>query len=331
MAAAEAQMNIRRSVWNAALVLLGTLSLQPCFGADGPPATANAKPVERIEPPPPRTRTEVEAVLGKDAGKLPAAEQAKGLRPLHIVLVAGKKDHGKGEHDYPAWQAKWAPMLAKAPGVHVSTAFGRPDDKLWQSADVMVFYCWGPQFWDAESFKQLDPFLARGGGLVVMHSAVIGDADTQGLADRIGFAWDSKGTKYRHGAHDLNFTNNWPPKSDALAHPITRGYRMPLHVVDEDYWPILAKSQPQPYAKGTELPKVVLATTSDDGGEWPMLWTVEHGKGRVFCTMLGHYTWTLDDPLARALILRGIGWAAGEPVQRLEWLALDGVKLAESK
>src|SRR3954454_12589973 len=232
----EGQMNTRRSLPIAALVLLSSMLARSSSGADAPPpTTAKAKPAaDKIEPPPLRTRAEVEAVLGKEAGKATTAEP-RSLRPLHVVLVAGKKDHGKGEHDYPAWQAKWEPMLAKAPAVHVSPAFGRPDDKAWQSADVMVFYCWGPQFWDAESFKQLDAFLARGGGLVVLHSAVIGDADTQGLADRIGFAWDSKQTKYRHGAHDLNCTNNWPPKSDALAHPITRGY-VSLHVVDEDYW-----------------------------------------------------------------------------------------------
>jgi hypothetical protein len=324
-------MNTRCSLLITALILLGTMSSQPCSGADAPPpTTAKAKPAtEKIERPPPRTRAEVEAVLGKDAGKPPAAQESKDLRPLHLVLVAGKKDHGKGEHDYPAWQAKWAPMLAKAPAVRVSTAFGRPDDQSWQSADVMVFYCWGPQFWDAESFKPLDAFLARGGGLVIMHSAVIGDADTQGLADRIGFAWDSRGTKYRHGPHDVTFTGGWPPKSNAAAHhPITRGYSSPLHVVDEDYWPILAKTKGQ--GKGTGFPDV-LATTPDDGDEWPVLWNLGNGGGRVFCTTLGHYTWTLDDPLARALILRGIGWAAREPVERFQWLALDGVKLAESK
>jgi type 1 glutamine amidotransferase len=88
-------------------------------------------------------------------------------------------------------------------------------------------------------------------------------------------------------------------------------------VVDEDYWPIMAK------ADGTE----VLATTPDAGGDWPMLWTHRVGKGRVFCTILGHYLWTFDDPLSRALILRGMAWAAGESTNRWESLALDGVTL----
>jgi type 1 glutamine amidotransferase len=47
------------------------------------------------------------------------------------------------------------------------------------------------------------------------------------------------------------------------------------------------------------------------------MWTFEKGKGRVFVSIFGHYTWTLDDPLFRTLVLRGIGWAAGGDVNRL--------------
>ena len=60
-----------------------------------------------------------------------------------------------------------------------------------------------------------------------------------------------------------------------------------------------------------------------------MAWTAQRGKGRVFGTLLGHYTWTFDDPLARVLILRGMAWAAGEPTGRFEALATDGVELKE--
>ena len=71
----------------------------------------------------------------------------------------------------------------------------------------------------------------------------------------------------------------------------------------------------------------VLATAVEEGKPWPMLWTYEVGKGRVFCCVLGHYTWTFDDPLFRVLLLRGMAWAAKEPAPRFEELALKGVKL----
>jgi type 1 glutamine amidotransferase len=61
-----------------------------------------------------------------------------------------------------------------------------------------------------------------------------------------------------------------------------------------------------------------------------MAWTYRpHGKqggGRVFATILGHYSHTFDDPLYRALVLRGLAWSAGEPVDRL----MDVVTLDEA-
>src|SRR5262249_6365519 len=68
------------------------------------------------QPPPARTMKEVEAVL---AG---APEAPAKTRPIHIVLVTGRKDHGPGEHDYPAWQKAWSRLLAMADDVKVTTA-----------------------------------------------------------------------------------------------------------------------------------------------------------------------------------------------------------------
>ena len=56
----------------------------------------------------------------------------------------------------------------------------------------------------------------------------------------------------------------------------------------------------------------VLATVKQDGKDHPQVWTKENGKGRVFVSVLGHYTWTHEDPLFQELILRGIAWASGK-------------------
>ena len=80
--------------------------------------------------PKPRTVAEVKAVL---AG---APNPPEKTRPIHIVLVAGPKDHGVGEHDYPAWQKIWPncwrrPTASKSP----RPGNGRPRDEFEQ-ADV---------------------------------------------------------------------------------------------------------------------------------------------------------------------------------------------------
>jgi len=224
--------------------------------------------------------------------------------------VAGPKDHGAGEHDYPQWQKDWTPLMKKLPKVEVSTAFGAPDDKQWESTDLAVFYCWGPQFWNDASYKQLDRFLARGGGVVLLHSATIAEKGPEQFAERVGLCYRSL-IKFRHGPVDMNVP------AAAKAHPVMRGFGV-VPQVDESYWPHV------------EAGKVtVLATTPEEGAERPMAWGSQRGKGRVFGTLLGHYTWTFDDPLARVLILRGMAWAAGEPAGRFEALATDGVELKD--
>jgi len=58
-----------------------------------------------------------------------------------------------------------------------------------------------------------------------------------------------------------------------------------------------------------------------------MFYTYEYGKGRVFSCILGHYTWTFDDPYSRILLLRGMAWAAGESPYRFDRLVLRGIQL----
>jgi type 1 glutamine amidotransferase len=40
-----------------------------------------------------------------------------------------------------------------------------------------------------------------------------------------------------------------------------------------------------------------------------LVWSFQRGPGRVFASIPGHYSWTLEDPLWRTLVLRGIAWA----------------------
>jgi putative heme-binding domain-containing protein len=223
--------------------------------------------------------------------------------PLNLVLVASKQDHGPGQHDYPAWQKTWHSWLAQGAATSVSDAWLWPSPEQFKEADVLVFYYWNRD-WNAEKFQQLDDFLARGGGIVALHSATIGNPDPQQLADRIGLASDSAKTKYLHTPIDLNLV---APTN----HPITRGLPAKIHFVDEPYWPMIGDTN-----------KIqVMATADQEGKPWPIMWTFQKEKGRVFVSIFGHYTWTLDDPLFRLIVLRGIAWAGGQDTTRLEALA----------
>jgi putative heme-binding domain-containing protein len=253
--------------------------------------------------PPQRTKAEVNALL--------RAVQLEASNPkpenISIVLVASKQDHGPGEHDYPAWQKKWNPLLASAPGVTVSNAWQWPTGEQFQSANVIVFYFWNHD-WSTERYAQLDEYLARGGGIVMLHSATIADKEPEQLAERLGLAAQPQQTKYLHCPFDLAL-------SAPTNHPITSGLPRSIPFIDEPYWPMIG-----------DAGKVeVLATTEQEGKTWPMMWTFQKGKGRVFASILGHYSWTHDDPMFRILVLRGVAWAAGADVRRLEKLSVQGV------
>jgi len=125
---------------------------------------------------------EVEAVLAQ----APQPDASARLRSLRVLLVAGPKDHGPGEHDYPAWQKQWSALLAKAPGVKVSTAFPWPKAEQWEGADLVVFYLKTP--WNAAQLAEIQRHQARGNGVVTIHWAIGCDQEWENHARHFGLS-----------------------------------------------------------------------------------------------------------------------------------------------
>jgi type 1 glutamine amidotransferase len=139
---------------------------------------------------------------------------------------------------------------------------------------------------------------------------VEGGAAAAELAERIGYASDSKQTKYRHGEVTWNF-------SPSPAHPITRNFAQ-VTLTDETYWQLLPGATSQPN---------ILAKSTEDGTDYPQCWIHEpKSGGRVFVTLGGHYSTSFDTPTFRLLVLRGIAWAAGAPVDRFNTLLKAGLE-----
>jgi len=251
-----------------------------------------------VKRPPPRRLAEVLPLL-EGANRDP---ETLSRRPLRICLVAGPKDHGPGEHDYPAWLRVWNELLSLAENVTVVTAMNWPEAAEFDRADLMVFYQRGD--WTADRARQIDGFLKNGKGLVYIHWAVDGQQDSPGFARRIALAWGA-GSRFRHGPLDLTFQDH--------AHPITRGFRT-LKLVDESYWNLT----------GLLPDDRILATGIEENRPQPLFWSLEHNRGRVFVSIPGHYSWTFDDPLYRLLLLRAMAWTAHEPVDRFNALIWPG-------
>lgn len=259
------------------------------------------------EPPAPAALPEVEAALAKAGAAVPSD------RPLRIVLLADKKDHGPGAHDYPLWQANWTKLLGRSPGVVIETANGWPSDAQFGSADVIAAFCY--LAWSDERKSQARRFLERGGGLVLIHSATWTkpkpDPAVAELTGVGGF------TRYRHGAVRVEIV--------ADAHPVCAGLPPVLTLRDETYWP----ATPSPDPKRVMTLAVSREVDSPGGAPvpQPLFWTYEAGLGRVFGCVPGHFTWTFDDPWFRLLLLRGISWTGRSDPRRLDALALDGARV----
>ena len=80
-----------------------------------------------------------------DAGVVPTKDDAK---PLKIVLIAGKKSHGPGEHEYEKGCRLLADCLEHSPNVKnvkaVVVTDGWPaDEKVLDAADTIFLFCDG--------------------------------------------------------------------------------------------------------------------------------------------------------------------------------------------
>ncbi len=317
-----------RQPFRPVLLTIVSLCFVPC-----------ANPVSGAVPPPPRDIQEVRAVLAQ-APPPPAGE----LRPLKIVLAANRKDHGPHEHDYPRWMERWKVLLggkeagagpvnlygpaadlsqgppAGAANVKVETAKDWPSAEQFAQADLVVVFIGTGGFWNEARLRDVKALLDRGGGFVAVHSTVIAEQPTaRPLAELIGLAWESGYTLFRHGPIDLKIV--------APEHPICKGLPQQIHFEDETYWPLVGDAS-----------RIGLLATADEKAKdsdqlrpEPMFWTLTVGKGRVYSCVLGHYTWTFDDPYFRILLLRGMAWAAGESPYRFDPLVLCGARTSDQK
>ncbi len=323
----------------------------------GSPGLAQEHPLPPEAPSP----SEIQSILSQ-APKL----SLEDLRDLHIVLLASEKDHGLHEHDYPRWQQNWALLLGGeqnrseatqinmygpanhldsdemqtgASKVTVSTAWDWPTKEQFQEADLIAAF--SVINWSDERNAELKEFLVQGGGFVTIHQSCVVQ-DVAGLADDvadlIGLSWNWDTTRWRHGPMNLEIAHT--------EHPICLGLPPKLYFMDEAYWPLYGdRSQVNILATSKESVGN-FALRKKDGKpdfsnmgaiqqKWPeeptkdepMFWTYKYGKGRVYGCILGHYTWTFDDPYFRILLLRGMAWAAGESPYRFDPLVLRGATL----
>ncbi len=230
-----------------------------------------------------------------------AALAQSDSQPLRIFIRAGEKTHGPGQHDGPRFLKEWKELLARR-GAQVDGKIGFPSAEQLAATDVLVMYAQNAGDILPEQRANLDRFLKRGGGIVVIHDA-IGSHDPQWLRTIIGGSWDYSVSKFFEGDISFYYLDH--------ANPITRGASN-FEFDDEMYYDMQLLPEAHILA-GTYNPD---ARNKHEGRNYPsvydvspQMWTYEKDNHRAFVSIPGHNYKTFNLPHYRAVLLRGIAWA----------------------
>ena len=253
---------------------------------------------------------------GPDAASMAAMDQ----QPLRIFIRSGPKTHGPGAHDYPRFLAEWVPLL-NARGARAAGGNAFPTRAQLEETDVLVLHAQeAGSIMDPADRANLAAFLARGGGLVVIHAGAVSD-DPDWFRGVVGGSWREGTTRWLEGPMHLYFTDR--------DHPITTGasnWSMDDEIYyDMDILPearVLAAAYTPKAAGARDANALKRAEALTAGGKrvsiydiQPQMWTYERtaegGRSpyRAFVSIPGHLYENFSRPNYRALILRGIAWA----------------------
>src|SRR5262249_413606 len=163
--------------------------------------------------------------------------------------------------------------------------------------DVLIMYDFTRDL-DESGRKNLRDFVEAGGGVVVLHHA---------LLNYQSWTWWSEevvGGRYRlqpeGGAPASGVTNDPPiPRPPAAAHPVLAGIA-PFRIQDETYRNMYISQSVRP-----------LLTTDNPTSDVNLAWIGPCTTARVVAIQLGHGRSAFGNPSYRTLVHNAVRWAAG--------------------
>ncbi len=248
------------------------------------------------------------------------APQNTGPAPLRVFIRSGPKTHGPGAHDHPRFLREWVPLLnergARATGGDVFPTKAQLDD-----TDVLILHAQDAgNIPDPADRKNLGEFLARGGGLVVIHAAAV-STDPDWFKSIIGGSWRNGTTKWLEGPMQLYFTDRDSPITKDVSNWAMDDeiyYDMDLlpevRVLAAAYTPKAAGARNAGAQKRAEEltgggKQVSIYDSSRRCGPTSGRWTAAGRRTAPFVSIPGHLYENFNRPNYRAILLRGIAWA----------------------
>jgi type 1 glutamine amidotransferase len=253
-----------------------------------------------------------------DQSGVPIEVQPPDRGLTKIVLVAGRRSHGPGEHEFFAGCALLMKLLKQTPGVFpVMARDGWPKNpQTFEGAKAVVFYMDGGSghpIIQKNHLEEVQKLMNSGVGFVNLHYAV---EYPKSKADVI--------LPWLGGYYETGYSINPVWKADIKSlpdHPITRGVK-PFVIRDEWYYNIR-------FAPGmTGVTAILKATPPDDtrrtpdakkhpGREEILAWAFNRENGgRSFGFTGAHFHKNWGDENFRRLVVNAILWTAKLQVPR---------------
>lgn len=247
--------------------------------------------------------------------------------PLKLLIIDGQNNHD--------WKAT-TPVLKKAleqtgrfQVAVVTTPPGKAPAAEWDKfrpkiADYnAILSNYNGELWPAPVQKDLEKYVAGGGGLVIVHAANNAFPEWAEFNKMIGLGWrDNKFgdrvTTSADGKIIRTKTGEGPGAGHGSQHEFQIVIREPQHPVVAGLpkeWKH-AKDELYHGQRGPAAEMHILATayadksTGGTGEHEPMVWWIPYGKGKVFTTVMGHGDYSMKCVGFQAVTARGAEWAA---------------------
>lgn len=245
-------------------------------------------------------------------------EPPAGFQGKRILLIAGSKSHGPGDHEFFAGTAILMDLLKQTPGVWpVMARDGWPkNEKLFDTADCVVFYLDGRGGHPAAKGDRLDKLqklMDKGVGWVNLHYAVDYEPkDGARVVNWMGGFYDPRTSTNPH----------WDAQIRSLPkHPITRGVK-PFTLNDEWYYNMHWVGDVTDVKDAKSVTPILQAVPPDntrgtpDAKKYPgrletMAWAYDRADGgRGFGFTGGHFHRNWADEDFRRVVTNAVLWCA---------------------
>jgi putative membrane-bound dehydrogenase-like protein len=240
--------------------------------------------------------------------------------PLRIFIRSGPKSHGPGAHDYPRFLKEWVPMLNER-GARATGGDSFPTKAQLDETDVVILHKQEAGNIDEPDRTNLSEYLARGGGLVVIHAGTV-SRDPDWFRTIVGGSWRNGTTRWLEGPMQLYFTDRESPiTKDASNWEMDDEIYYDMDMLPEAR--VLATAFTPKSAGVRNAGQQRRADDLTSGGKrvgiydiQPQMWTYEKtvtgGRApyRAFVSIPGHLYENFNRVNYRTILLRGISWAA---------------------